>query len=233
MSYMFNLDDYEDVAARVLRFQKLFPEGRIVTDVIQFDAEKGFILISAQVYRNATDTLPAGVDYAFGDASTFNSGMRKWYVEDTCSSAIGRSLSLVLETQKKPTKQNMARVESPNHPALKAVRTEIKPAAQEVKEGDVDYWTTPIGANIKTVQAPVTLDSAMATVTAILGTGDAEAAPTCSHGSMIWQEGEKNGKAWARYKCSLSGHAGTAGECSPIWYNLTNEGKWSRQKPRV
>ena len=77
---MFNLDDYEDVAARVLRFQKAYPEGRIVTDVIQFNPEKGIVLVSAQVYRNASDTLPAGVDYAFGDAATFNAGMRKWYV---------------------------------------------------------------------------------------------------------------------------------------------------------
>lgn len=123
---MFNLDDYEDVAARVLRFQKAYPEGRIVTDVIQFNPEKGIVLISAQIYRNAIDTLPAGVDYAFGDASTFNTGMRKWYVEDTCSSAIGRALSLVLETQKKPTKQNMAQVNSPNHPALKVVKQKYR-----------------------------------------------------------------------------------------------------------
>jgi hypothetical protein len=155
-------------------------------------------------------------------------------LENCETSAIGRALANAgyAPKGKRPSREEMSKV-APNHPALKAVRTEIKPPAQEVKEGDVDYWTTPIGANIKTVQAPVTLDSAMATVSAILGTGDAEAAPTCSHGSMIWQEGEKNGKAWARYKCSLSGHAGTPSECSPIWYNLTNEGKWARQKARV
>lgn len=232
---MFNLDDYEDVAARVLRFQKAYPEGRIVTDVIQFDAEKGIVLISAQVYRNATDTLPAGVDYAFGDASTFNSGMRKWYVEDTCSSAIGRSLSLVLETQKKPTKQNMAQVNSPNHPALKVVKQEVKPAPQDIKEGDVDYWTTPIGSSVKTTNAPVTLESAMATVTEILGTAEALDAPTCQHGHMEWRTGHsaKTGKDWAGYFCTTKGQIGGMDKCPTHWYNLSSSGKWEPQKARV
>lgn len=232
---MFNLDDYEDVAARVLRFQKAYPEGRIVTDVIQFDAEKGIILISAQVYRNATDTLPAGVDYAFGDASTFNSGMRKWYVEDTCSSAIGRSLSLVLETQKKPTKQNMAMVNAPKHPALKVVKQEVKPAPQDIKEGDTDYWTTPIGSSVKTTLAPVTLESAMATVTEILGTAEAMDAPSCNHGHMEWRTGHsaKTGKDWAGFFCATKGQISGMDQCPTHWYNLSSDGKWQPQKARV
>jgi hypothetical protein len=207
MNYMFNLDDYEDVAARVLRFQKLFPEGRIVTDVIQFDAEKGFILVSAQVYRNATDTLPAGVDYAFGDASTFNTGMRKWYVEDTCSSAIGRSLSLVLETQKKPTKQNMAQVNSPNHPALKIVKEPV----------DVDYWNTSfkeqaVIAEIVNIQSP---------------------SETCDHGAMEWKTGEKNGKQWGGFMCPAKSQTGGTPSCQARWYVVSSSGKWEPQKARV
>jgi hypothetical protein len=220
---MFNLDDYEDVAARVLRFQKAYPEGRIVTDVIQFNPEKGIILIAAQVYRNASDTLPAGVDYAFGDAATFNAGMRKWYVEDTSSSAIGRALSLVLETQKKPTKQDMAKVVAP--------KVE-KPAIQDVKADDQDYWTTPVGQYNKVVDAPVTLDKALETVAAIIGTPEAGEVPTCSHGHRVWKTGKssRTGKEWANYSCPLLGHAGMEGKCEPIWYEVNNAGKWQPQK---
>ena len=220
---MFNLDDYEDVAARVLRFQKAYPEGRIVTDVIQFNPEKGIVLISAQVYRNASDTLPAGVDYAFGDASTFNTGMRKWYVEDTSSSAIGRALSLVLETQKKPTKQDMAKV---------VVAKPVKPAVQEVVPDDQDYWTTPVGQYNKVVDAPVTLDRAMETVAAIIGTPEAAEVPTCQHGTRLWKTGKssKTGKEWANYSCPLLGHAGMEGKCEPIWYEVNSAGKWQPQK---
>ena len=221
---MFNLDDYEDVAARVLRFQKAYPEGRIVTDVIQFNPEKGIVLVSAQVYRNASDTLPAGVDYAFGDASTFNAGMRKWYVEDTSISAIGRALSLVLETQKKPTKQDMAKV---------VKQAEVKPAPQDIKEGDVDYWTTPIGAHQKTTQAPVTLEKAMETVSAILGTGEAAETPQCEHGSRIWKEGDKNNRPWGGFFCGQKSQTGGfAKGCPTIWYVLSSSGQWKPQEPR-
>ena len=106
---MFDLSSYEDVNSRIRRFQIAYPVGRIVTDVIQFNAEKGHVLISAQIYREHEDTLPSAVDYAFGDASTFNASMRKFYVEDTVTSAIGRALSLILETTHKPTVQDMAR----------------------------------------------------------------------------------------------------------------------------
>lgn len=230
---MFNLDDYEDVAARVLRFQKAYPEGRIVTDVIQFNPEKGIVLISAQIYRNAIDTLPAGVDYAFGDATTFNTGMRKWYVEDTCSSAIGRALSLVLETQKKPTKQNMAQVNSPNHPAFKVIKELQKPAPQDIKEGDVDYWTTAIGSTVKTTLAPVTLESAMATVTEILGTAEAMDAPSCNHGHMEWRTGNSKGRDWAGFFCATKGQIAGMDKCPTHWYNLSSDGKWQPQKARV
>ena len=216
---MFNLEDYEDVAARVLRFQKAYPEGRIVTDVIQFNPEKGIVLISAQVYRNASDTLPAGVDYAFGDASTFNAGMRKWYVEDTSSSAIGRALSLVLETQKKPTKQDMAKVVTPKQP---------KPSVQEVKADDQDYWTTPVGQYNKVVDAPVTLEKAMENIAAVMGTPEAVEAPTCEHGHMRFKEGEKNGKPWGGYFCDSA--VSTAHRCPTKWYTLGSDGKWQPQK---
>lgn len=222
---MFNLEDYEDVAARVLRFQKMYPEGRIVTDVIQFNPEKGIVLISAQIYRNASDTLPSGVDYAYGDASTFNAGMRKWYVEDTSSSAIGRALSLVLETQKKPTKQNMQRVV-----ADKA----SKPAVQDLVQDDQDYWTTPVGQYNKVVDAPVTLDKAMETVAEIIGTPEAAEVPQCKHGSMVWKTGHstKTGKDWAAYQCTALGHSGFEGKCPAVWYELNNQGKWQPQKAR-
>jgi hypothetical protein len=221
---MFNLEDYEDVAARVLRFQKAYPEGRIVTDVIQFNPEKGIVLVSAQVYRNASDTLPAGVDYAFGDAATFNAGMRKWYVEDTSSSAIGRALSLVLETQKKPTKQDMAKV---------VVSKPVKPPVQEIKADDQDYWTTPVGQYKGVVDAPQTLEKAIENVAAIIGTGEAQQAPQCKHGHMRWREGEKNGRAWGGYQCNQMNAGGVKSDCPPVWYRMGSDGKWHPQEVRA
>ena len=220
---MFNLEDYEDVASRVLRFQKLYPEGRIVTDVIQFNPEKEFVLICAQIYRNSSDTLPSGVDYALGVASTYNAGMRKFYVEDTSSSAIGRALSLVLETVKKPTKQDMAKV----------VATKVvKPPVQEVKVEDQDYWTTPVNDYMKVVDAPVTLEKAMENVATIIGTAEAQESPSCVHGTMRWRDGEKNGRAWGGYQCNQMNAGGVKSDCPPVWYQLGSDGKWQPQKAR-
>jgi hypothetical protein len=219
---MFNLEDYEDVAARVLRFQKAYPEGRIVTDVIEFNAEKEYVLICAQVYRNAGDTLPAGVDYALGVASTYNASMRKFYCEDTCSSAIGRALSLVLETIKKPTKQDMAKV---------VPQKAVKPAVADVQ----DYWTTPVNEYMKVVDAPVTLEKAMENIASVMGTEEAAEVPQCKHGSMVWKTGHstKTGKDWAAYQCTALGHAGFEGKCPAVWYVLGSDGKWQPQKARV
>jgi hypothetical protein len=229
---MFNLEDYEDVAARVLRFQKAYPEGRIVTDVIQFNPEKEFVLICAQVYRNSSDTLPAGVDYAFGLASTYNAGMRKFYVEDTSSSAIGRALSLVLETQKKPTKQDMAKVVAPKRPVPTVPELEAAIRKADAEPADQDYWTTPVGQYNKVVDAPITFEKAIDTVFSILGTGEAQEAPQCKHGHMNWREGEKNGKAWGGYMCSVVNHQGGEPKCPALWYVLGSDGKWQPQKAR-
>ena len=227
---MFNLADYEPVEVRLEKFIKDFPDFRISTELEVVEATR--YIVKAYLFKAKEDSVAWATGYAEETVST--RGVNQTSALENCeTSAIGRALANAgyAPKGKRPSREEMSKVS--NHPSLKAVRTEVKPPAQEIKEGDVDYWTTPFGANIKTVAAPVTLETAMATVSSILGTGDAEAAPICKHGSMIWQEGEKNGKAWARYKCSMSGHSGTPSECSPIWYNLTNEGKWAAQKARV
>jgi hypothetical protein len=114
----------------------------------------------------------------------------------------------------------------------KVVATKVvKPAVQDVKPDDQDYWTTPVNEYRGVVDAPVTLEKAMENVAAIMGTGEAVEAPTCEHGHMLWREGEKNGKAWGGYFCNTaisSGH-----RCPTKWYNLGSDGKFAPQKARV
>lgn len=212
---MFNLDNYEDVQSRIRRFQVAFPVGRIVTDVIQFNAEKGHVLVSAQIYREYEDTLPSAVDYAFGDASTFNASMRKFYVEDTVTSAIGRALSLVLETEKKPTVQDMARVQ-----ISKAKDKEYIPVVNEE-----DPWT------IKAVEMPNTIDKAVDTVKEIIGTkSEIPKCPTCGK-DMIWKTGvSKHNKPWGNFQCKRAVGSGICNEIQ--WYELAPNGSWTPQKVR-
>jgi hypothetical protein len=218
---MFDLTNYEDVNSRIRRFQVAYPVGRIVTDVIQFNAEKGHVLISAQIYREHEDTLPAAVDYAFGDASTFNASMRKFYVEDTVTSAIGRALSLVLETTHKPTVQDMAR----------AKLAEPKPEKYIPVVNEADPWT------IKTVAAPSTSAEAVAVVKDIIGGTTDKDVPRCPHGEMHWAHGmTKANKPWGHFKC-MAAATGEMNRCPKgedvIWYEISPEGNWRPQKVRA
>jgi hypothetical protein len=115
----------------------------------------------------------------------------------------------------------------------KVVATKVvKPAVQDVKADDQDYWTTPVGQYKGVVDAPVTLEKAMENVAAIMGTGEAQEAPSCKHGHMQWREGEKNGKAWGGFMCSVVNHQGGEPKCPALWYVVGSDGKWQPQKAR-
>jgi len=208
----FNLDSYEDVQSRVKRWQAAFPVGRIVCDVIQFDAVKGHILVAASIYREHEDTLPAAVDYAFGDAATYPAQMRKFYVEDTCTSAIGRAISLVLETTSKATKQDMAKVERIKNDERSAVIANAPLAINNT-------WDEFVSAEPK--QPVVSLADAAQLVQQKFG--EAEPIPTCSHGTRKVKTGVKNGKAWSGAMCA-EGTLPQAQQCSPIWYRVDKDG---------
>ena len=48
-------EDYVPVAERLEKFYAAYPEGRVLTVIIEHDREAGFILMRAEVYRNADD----------------------------------------------------------------------------------------------------------------------------------------------------------------------------------
>lgn len=234
---MFNLEDYETVSDRVARFQKLHLGGRIVTKVVSLDNAKGEVLALAEVYREHEDTQPAGVDYAFGIASTYPQSMRKFYVEDTVTSAVGRALSLVLDTDRKPTREDMQKVKA--HDEVKATieQTKAKMAQTSgeyipvVKEDDP--WT------IRESNMPPTMEAAVATVKEIIGGQTEKDIPRCPHGDMIWKTGTtKAGKPWGHFKCPTAATGEISNRCaSPddvIWYEINKEtGAWQRQKGRI
>jgi hypothetical protein len=234
---MFNLEDYETVSDRVARFQKLHLGGRIVTQVVSLDNSKGEVLARAEVYREHEDTQPAAVDYAFGIASTYPQSMRKFYVEDTVTSAVGRALSLVLDTDKKPTREDMQKVK--HHEETKSIVAETKAKMAQtsgeyipvVKEDDP--WT------IKPATMPPTMEEAVSTVKEIIGGQTERDIPHCPHGEMFWKTGTtKAGKPWGHFKCPRAATGEMSDRCpSPddvIWYEINKEtGAWQRQKARI
>src|SRR5581483_45366 len=85
--------DYVTVAERIEKFYDRYPEGRLITHIIEHDAERGFILMRAEIYRNADDALPAATGHAY-ELKTEGYVQRTSYIEVGETSAVGRALAM-------------------------------------------------------------------------------------------------------------------------------------------
>jgi len=199
------LDSYEDVNARIRRFRSEFPSGRLVAYIEDIDIIKGTILVKAEAYREYEDMVPSAVDYAFGNVSTYPNNMKKWFIEDTITSAYGRVIGLLTPSEHaRPTVQDMQKVET-------------LPA-------DSDPWSTKAS-----IEDMATMASGILEIGKNLGGELVAEAPRCAHGTMVWAEGtaKATGKPWAAYKCT---ERVRANQCNPYWHVLGSDGKW---KPQV
>src|SRR4030095_84953 len=90
----FNPDEYITVSERIEKFYAKFPQGRIITTIIEHSAETGFILMRAEVYREPEDALPSatGHPYELRSAGHVQAGS---YVEVCETSSVGRALALL------------------------------------------------------------------------------------------------------------------------------------------
>ena len=90
----FNPDEYITVHERIEKFYEKFPEGRILTSIVEHNAETGFVLMRAEVYRVPDDALPAATGHAYElrSAGHVQAGS---YVEVCETSSVGRALALL------------------------------------------------------------------------------------------------------------------------------------------
>ena len=220
---MFNLADYETVEVRLEKFIKDYPDFRIATELEV--CEKDRYIVKAYLFKDAQQSTALSTGLA--EEKVTDRGVNQTSALENCeTSAIGRALANAgyAAKGKRPSREEMSKV---------VASKPVKPAVQEVKSDDQDYWTTPVNEYKGVVDAPVTLEKAIENVTAIMGTGEAVEAPSCDKGChMIWREGQKNGKAWGGYFCGYATRIGEA-KCPTKWYNLGSDGKFHPQKARV
>jgi hypothetical protein len=217
------LDNYEDVAARIKRFWETHPSGRIENNIIEFNAEKGFILVQTLIFKEYEDEKPSAIDYAFGNVATYNVQMKKFFVEDTVTSSIGRCIGLLLGTDKRPTRQDMEKVETISTTVAKSTADDYDPWSK--KFGDVPSFKTAAEAEQSGIPS---LGSSMDEIAKTLGGQLVEEAPQCSHGHRIWKQAHEGApKNWGGYFCT---ERTKATQCAPAWYVLASDGKW---KPQV
>lgn len=207
------LDGYELANDTIIRFRKEYPSGRIITKILKEDFAAGWVVFVAEIYREFEDAVPSATSTANGNVAFYPTNMKKWFVEDTETSAIARAIKLLSPTTTRPSREDMSRVEFEATP----------------REKDRDHWATVSLTQTAHETGTTALTTAVAEIQGKLGSELVGAAPRCPHGTMIWAEGtaKATGKLWAAYKCTEKNRAN---QCNPVWHVMTSSGQW---KPQV
>jgi hypothetical protein len=213
----FNLEDYEDVASLNKWFITNYPMGRSDLSVISHDPEKGYILIQATIWRDSKDAAPAVSNVAFGSKETYIQNMKKFYVEDTATSALGRAIILLKGSDKTATKDDMRKVE--NNPSFKEKlesRQNMYGKAGS-KSAQIETILRDSFAADKKEAEPVAWS--VGEVVAEIGASIPNEPPACQHGHILKEGISKGGKPYRGYVCK-------AKQCDAKWAKLTANGKW-------
>jgi hypothetical protein len=207
----FNLDDYEDVATLNKWFIANFPSGRSDISVISHDPVNGYILVQATLWRDSKDEQPAVSNIAFGSRETYMANMKKWYVEDTASSSLGRAIILLKGSNKTATKDDMRKVESEPIKNIYGKSGNSQLIEMALRKSFAD--------DAKPASEPTTWS--VGDVAEALSTKPKQ--QECIHGLMILKEGTaKTGKPYYGYVCS----APKGEQCDAKWAVTAANGSW-------
>jgi len=214
----FNLDDYEDVATLNKWFIENYPMGRSDISVISHDPEKGYILVQATLWRDSKDSQPAVSNIAFGSRETYMPNMKKWYVEDTASSSLGRAIIILKGSNKTATKDSMKVVEADQK------QNEYEKKLQERRYGSLGSRSAAVedalraSFAVETKQDDPSLWNVEKAVDAIGNSTPAEPPVCCEKGHIMKQGISKGGKPYLGYVCKgkIAEHA--------KWAKVTSQG---------
>ena len=143
------IQDYVTVAERIEKFYQRHENGRIVTHIVEHDAERGFILMRAEIYRTADDTLPAATGHAY-EFKSEGYVQRTSYIEVCETSCVGRALAMagfevrrgIASREEMEKAARAARVEPKEKPApaqpAKPAANANQPATDDQKQDILD-----------------------------------------------------------------------------------------------
>jgi hypothetical protein len=221
----FNLDDYETVEERLIKFWKGNPEGRIVTVMLSGSGSQ--FIVRAELYKNGSDPVWAT---GLAEETVQGRGVNSTSALENCeTSAIGRALANAgyATKGKRASREEMNKVASVNvaQSAIAEVKAKMAETSKEyvpiAKEDDP--WT------IRDAAPASTVDEAVKIVKDIIGGQTERDIPNCKCGKpMSWRTGQgKNNKPWGHFACTNV----PARKCmEPIWYEIDASGAWAPQK---
>jgi hypothetical protein len=222
---MFNLEDYETVEERLVKFWKEHPDGRIETLLV--DATLQRFIVKASVFRTEADAQAWTTGYAEETVST--RGVNSTSALENCeTSAIGRALSNAgyATKGKRPSREEMSKVKAAqSKPFTEKLNDRI------ITEVEDDPWI------VKAVAPAPSAAEAVALVQDVLGATKIDKnIPECKHGQRLWRTGNKNGKPWANMSCPVQPQRqqtwAEVDKCDPIWYVIDANGTWKPQEVR-
>jgi len=228
---MFNLEDYETVEERLVKFWKEHPDGRISTILVEATSSR--FIVQAYIYRTEADQQAWSSGLA--EETVQGRGVNATSALENCeTSAIGRALATAgyATKGKRPSREEMAKVVKLSQ--VKANIDEVKAKMADTSQQYVpiakadDPWTTWEAAPVQT------MEQAVETVKSVLGGTTEKDVQRCKHGDMIWKTGvSKAGKPWGHWRCinqvTSGSAAGADDKCEPIWYEIKPDGSWGKR----
>jgi hypothetical protein len=225
---MFNLDDYETVEERLIKFWKDHPDGQIHTKLVSSTASQ--YIVEASIYRTEADPRPWTTGLA--EETVQGRGVNATSALENCeTSAIGRALANAgyATKGKRASREEMSKVAASQQ--VKAKVEEVKAKMADTSKEYIpvpkedDPWTVAPAAPVQTLEAAVEM------VKDVLGGTPVD--ESCIHGARVWKTGtSKAGKPWGHWKC-MAQILGDAERCDPIWYEIDKEtGSWKPQVKR-
>lgn len=200
------LDNYLTVNQKVQMAHEKYPEHKIIANIIEHDLAAGYVLVQADFYRRKDDEKPAYRDFAYGNVAFYPNNMKRWFVEDTTSSAIGRVIAVALGLGEKPNRETMEQIE--------------RSKAVEINRDDQGAW----GIKASEQESMPTAATAIADIQSQLGAEQIAEAPICAHGHMIFKTGQKNGREWGGWFCT---EKSKAQQCPAAWaVKSVTSGNW-------
>ena len=224
----FNLEDYETVEERLVKFWADNKDGRVITTLLDFSSTR--FIVRAEIYRGSDSEVWAT---GLAEETVQGKGVNATSALENCeTSAIGRALANAgyATKGKRASREEMSKVAAKNvaQSAIEEAKAKMAQTASTyvpVAKED-DPWT------IKQAAPASTVDEAVAIVKDIIGGQTERDIPHCKCGKeMVWKTGVgKNNKAWGHFKCSIWSKATGAGCDTVNWYEIKADGTWGVQE---
>ena len=228
---MFNLEDYETVEERLVKFWKDHQDGQIHTRLLESTASR--FIVEASIYRTEADARPWTTGLA--EETVQGRGVNATSALENCeTSAIGRALANAgyATKGKRASREEMSKVKA---------KVEVQSIVQETKAKMADtakeYVPVPVESDPwnQSFAAPVqTMEEAVSMVKDVLGGTPTD--ESCIHGARVWKTGtSKAGKQYGMWRCPESSTRDMPGgkiPCDPIWYEIAKDGTWKPQVKR-